>query len=257
MIDTAECYEDSEELIGSALGARRGEYYLFTKCGHARGECARGLAAGGLLRSIERSLKRLRTDRVDLVQLHSCSLDVLKRGDAIAALERRASAAGPATSATAATARRAVGGGDRPLRHAPDLGQHRRSGGDRPDAAARARRRWASSPSGPSPTRPGATRASRPSPTTRTTGSACASWTIPFLRGKGDGAVQTALRFTLGVPGVHTAIVGTTKPDRWRENAALLGDGPLPEAEREGSARAGRQWRGRTGRARSDGPGLI
>ena len=38
VIDTAECYEDSEELIGRAVGGRRGDYYLFTKCGHARGE---------------------------------------------------------------------------------------------------------------------------------------------------------------------------------------------------------------------------
>src|SRR6185436_7106221 len=36
----------------------------------------------------ERSVQRLATDHVDLVQLHSCSLDVLRKGDVIAALER-------------------------------------------------------------------------------------------------------------------------------------------------------------------------
>ena len=34
VIDTAECYVTSEELIGNAISARRGDYYLFTKCGH-------------------------------------------------------------------------------------------------------------------------------------------------------------------------------------------------------------------------------
>jgi aryl-alcohol dehydrogenase-like predicted oxidoreductase len=45
--------------------------------------------------------------------------------------------------------------------------------------------------------------------------------------------VATALRFTLGVPGVHTAIVGTTKPERWQRNSALLQAASLAVDERE------------------------
>src|SRR5256712_5653758 len=88
VIDTAECYEDSEVLIGRALGPRRREFHLFTKCGHARGWGRADWRPAPLLASIERSLRRLETDYLDLIQLHSCSLDELRQSDVIAALER-------------------------------------------------------------------------------------------------------------------------------------------------------------------------
>src|SRR6267378_3695723 len=91
-IDTAECYAGSEALIGRAVGRRRAEYYLFTKCGHAAEDGRADWRPRSLVESIERSLRRLRTDYVDLIQLHSCS--------------GPASGDTRATSATAETARR-------------------------------------------------------------------------------------------------------------------------------------------------------
>jgi len=87
VIDTAECYEDSEALIGRAARAHRSELYLFTKCGHGRG-WRENWRPAALHESIERSLRHLRTDHLDLIQLHSCSLAELRRGEVITALER-------------------------------------------------------------------------------------------------------------------------------------------------------------------------
>src|SRR3954468_17211076 len=86
VIDTAECYLQSEELIGQAVARRRQDYYLFTKCGHPE-PGTEDWRPESLLTSIERSLQRLRSDRLDLVQLHSCSEEELRRGDVIAALQ--------------------------------------------------------------------------------------------------------------------------------------------------------------------------
>jgi aryl-alcohol dehydrogenase-like predicted oxidoreductase len=234
VIDTAECYEDSEELIGRAVGGRRGDYHLFTKCGHARGEWRADWRPPALLRSIERSLKRLRTDRVDLVQLHSCSLEVLKRGDAIAALEtarERGWTRFIGYSGDGAAAKWAVESGrfdtlqtsvsiadQEALDLTLPLARRREMGVIVKRPIANVAWRYARKPA---------------EPYYQDYWERLRALDYPFLRGKATGAVGTALRFTLSAPGVHTAIVGTTKPDRWRENAALLGDGRLPEAERD------------------------
>ena len=88
VIDTAECYRDSEEMIGRAVSDRRDDFYLFTKCGHPHGgESAPNWSKDSILQSIERSLKRLQTDKIDIVLLHSCSESELRKGDAIEALQ--------------------------------------------------------------------------------------------------------------------------------------------------------------------------
>ena len=86
-LDTSACYGISEELIGRTVAHRRAEYVLATKCGHVAGEYkGEPWTAQTVTDSIDRSLKRLRTDYLDLVQLHSCGVDVLERGEVIEAL---------------------------------------------------------------------------------------------------------------------------------------------------------------------------
>ena len=87
-LDTAACYDISEELIGQTVAHRRDEYFLASKAGHITGGYSgQAWTYDTVAHSIDRSLKRLRTDRLDLIQLHSCGIDVLEQGDVIRAIE--------------------------------------------------------------------------------------------------------------------------------------------------------------------------
>ncbi len=87
-LDTSACYGISEELIGKAIPGRRAEYILATKAGHVTGGYeGEPWTRSTVSDSIDRSLRRMRTDRVDLVQLHSCDKALLERGDAIRGLQ--------------------------------------------------------------------------------------------------------------------------------------------------------------------------
>jgi hypothetical protein len=86
-LDTSACYGISEELIGQTVAHRRDEYVLATKCGHVAGDYeGEPWTAQTVTDSIDRSLRRMRTDHIDLIQLHSCDIDVLERGEVITAL---------------------------------------------------------------------------------------------------------------------------------------------------------------------------
>jgi aryl-alcohol dehydrogenase-like predicted oxidoreductase len=234
VIDTAECYVNSEELIGQAASARRKEYFLFTKCGHPEGMASEDWRTDSLLKSIERSLKRLRTDHLDLIQLHSCPEQDLRRGDVIAALEaarRRGYARYIGYSGDGQAARYAVECGRfDTLQTSVNIADQEAIDLTLPLAAQRQL--------GVIAKRPLANAVWRYS--TRPENAYHQPYwdriqklNYDFLRAGGTAAVATALRFTLSVPGVHTAIVGTTKPGRWRENAKLAEQGPLPAEEFE------------------------
>src|SRR6266567_8187069 len=231
VIDTAECYPDSEEMIGRAVSKRRNELFLFTKCGHPHGmESAANWSRDSILQNIERSCRRLQTDHVDLVQLHSCSEAELREGEAIEALR--------AAREHGHTRYIGYSGDSRAARYAVECGafdtlQTSISIADQ-EAIDLTLPLAREKKMGVIAKRPIANVAWK-------TGhrpidsyhheywERLRKLNYDFLHRDLEKSVSIALRFTLSVPGVHTAIVGTKKPERWNENAKLREAGPLEE----------------------------
>ena len=234
VIDTAECYGHSEEMIGRAVSHRRREYYLFTKCGHADGS---GWDLPDwhprlLEKSLERSLQRLKTEYLDLVQLHSCSEQLLRKGEVIDVLQRARDAGkirylGYSGDRRAARYAVACGAFDA-LQTSINLADQEALDLIIPTARGRqmgiiAKRplasvAWASG--------------QRPAdPVQAVYWQRLATLGYDFLTGDLDAAVSRALRFTLHMADV--AIVGTSNPDRFQRNIALLEAGPLPQQQYE------------------------
>lgn len=89
--DTSSAYGDghSEALIGRAFsGALRDEVVIATKAGYESWGRAPDFSPAAIVASAEKSLSRLRSDRVDLLQLHNPPAEALRGGDLRAALDR-------------------------------------------------------------------------------------------------------------------------------------------------------------------------
>ena len=95
-IDTSPDYGGSEERIGEAISNRRDEYFLASKCGCPvtipfelrDGRPVHLFTPENVRAGVEQSLTRMRTDHLDLVQVHmSPSRAELEREDVVGTLE--------------------------------------------------------------------------------------------------------------------------------------------------------------------------
>ena len=86
LVDTADAYGDSEEVVGQALKGRRDNVVLTTKVSRPMGTDPnqQGASRRWITTAVENSLRRLQTDHIDVYQIHRPdSDDVLDRIDEI------------------------------------------------------------------------------------------------------------------------------------------------------------------------------
>src|ERR1700761_7149135 len=93
-IDTSNDYGRSEEFIGKYLSSRRNEFVLATKCGctvvhkdENTDDTPHIWTKENPFRGLHESLERMKTDYVDVMQLHNPSVEQTESGDLVAALQ--------------------------------------------------------------------------------------------------------------------------------------------------------------------------
>jgi aryl-alcohol dehydrogenase-like predicted oxidoreductase len=264
LIDTAAIYEGSEEAIGRAVASRRDEYILVSKCGQEFPDVAGAAwSAEVIANTIDRSLKRLRTDRLDVVLLHSCDLTTLQRGEAISALVRArergkirfAGYSGDNEAAALAAEHNQIA----VIETSVSICDQANIDLVLPAALQRgvgviAKRPLANAAWREPSAQPGMYAEYASEYTARFQAMKISPADLGFQGLPQQLWPEIALRFTLSIHGVHTAIIGTTDAGHAKSNLQMAAKGPLPAgavealraAFRRGEAAAGRPWRGET-----------
>ena len=232
-IDSSAAYRWSEELIAKYIGHRQDEFYFATKCGSWRvqqpdGEWVQTLdySAKAIEPQIDRSLQRLKTDCIDIMQLHSPKYDDVAFGDGLEGL-KRAQKAGKvrfiSISADGDTALKAIEIGEydtlqltyNVLRQEPT----------EVIAAARAKDMGIIIKG---PIANAVYEQSHPNESNAKTWYNAREILDPKVIGD-MSRVEASLRWLLCDPEIHTAIVGTTNIDHFNDNLAGTERGRLPD----------------------------
>lgn len=238
LLDTAACYEGSEALLGKALGRRRNDCVLVSKCGHSVPDIDAPEWSSALIeQTVDRSLKRLHTDHLDVMLLHSCALPILKTGEAIATLMKARDAGKVRFIGYSGDNRAALYATGIPqldvIETSINICDQANLNNVAPKAYERqigliAKRSIANAAWKTVEQQPGM----------------YAGYAVPYaerleqmgldphdLGFEGDPAQawpEIALRFALSHPYVQTALIGTTNPDNARANVRAAAKGPLP-----------------------------
>jgi aryl-alcohol dehydrogenase-like predicted oxidoreductase len=264
VIDTGECYAAAEDMIGNEISHRRDEYVLITKCGHKfSGADAEDWSPQLIRQSVDRSLRRLRTECIDVMLLHTCDMDILKKGDVMEVLIKarehgklrfigfsgdNAEAAYAATLPDISVIETSINicdqsNFDSVLAPAVVRGLGVIAKGPIANAVWRPLESLRGVEGGYERVRPYAERF-------RQMGLR--------LSGLGFGGpaekswLELALRFAISIPSVHTAVVGTRTPNYMQDNVMAAAKGPLPstivqalrEVFRCAERQCGKKWPG-------------
>lgn len=229
-IDTANDYGRSEEFIGKYIAHRRQEYYLATKCGctvvrrdENTDDTPHIWTRDNLFRGLNESLQRMKTDYIDVMQLHNPPVEETEKNELVKVLQEMQQQGKVRFISISTT-----------LPHLPtylhwgvfDTFQIPYS------ALEREHEEWIS-------------RAAEAGIGTIIRGGVARGevgvglgnedrWKkfeeagLDDLRGPGESRTAFLLRFTLAHPDVQTIIVGTLYPEHLQENIAAVEQGPLP-----------------------------
>ena len=230
-IDTSIDYGVSEERIGRYIADRRDQYYLASKCGCLVGAppAPRGQTSphvftrDNILRGVEQSLARMRTDHLDVLQFHiSPSRATLEKDGALDTVLELKRAGTTRFVGMSGTLPHIV---DHIAMGVFDVFQIPYSAVEREHEAIIA----AAARAGAGIVVRGG--AAKGAPTEgKQEGVQWDRWQKVELRDllHGMTPMEFVLRYTFTHPDLHTNIVGTINPDHLRHNVEVLRQGPLP-----------------------------
>jgi len=235
VVDTARGYGLSETRIAKYLGKRRQQLVLSTKVGYGVAGVP-DWTANAVRLGIDEALQKLQTDWIDIVHLHSCSLEVLQRGEVITALDDARQAGKVRVAAysgeNAALDFAVASGRFQAVQTSISLADQRNLASALPQMQAHGLGVIAKRPVANAPWRF----------ETRPYGQYAEEywyrWQTMRLNPRGLDWQELALRFVAFLPGVHTCIVGTANSEHLALNAKLVARGPLPADQVEEIRRA-------------------